>query len=467
VTKRRIIIIVNIVVLIAVAGLAFLIWPRVRKDSRAQEVPPTTTPFVISRDVAQGELVPVRFANLSFVSAGIVEEILVAAGDQVEVGSPLVKLNAGSQVSILDQAQARLAAAEIELQAAETDLAAARLDVTTAEVGVLAAEARLSAVSAGPSAEAVAAAQQKVEAARSGVAQANAGRNASLAVPESSIRSAEADVSAARAEVEELQHTYDQIINLCFDRPDGGTICPLYGTVEETTRAQLEAAHLRLESAQAALDTLNNGATSGQRQAAAGSVAIALAGQAMAEAQLDLLLAGPSAGEVRRVELQVAQARARVRQAQAAVARSQAAVSQAEVGVEIAQGDRDAAQTALERMTLHALFSGTVSSVKVKLGQLVSPGAPILALADLQDWLVETTDLSEFDIARVEIGAPVEVTVDALGGEKLKGEIIDIDRRFESKGGAVIYQATVGLQERRDLPLRWGMSVEVDYGSRP
>jgi multidrug resistance efflux pump len=234
-------------------------------------------------------------------------------------------------------------------------------------------------------------------------------------------------------------------------------------TVEENTRAQLEAARVSLDSAQAALDALNAGASAGQRQAAAGTVTIALANQEMAESQLNLLLAGPSDEEVRQAEVQVAQARAGVERAQAAVERARAAVSQAEIRVAIAQGDVEAAQTALERMTLRALFPGTVSNVDVKVGQQVTAGAPTLVLADLEDWLVETTDLSELNIARVEIGGPAEVTLDAISGETLAGKIVDIARVFESEGGEVIYQVTVDLEERSDLPLRWGMSAEVDY----
>ncbi len=465
-TRRRIIIIVNIVAVIIVGVLLFLIWPRFQEGTQEQMPTPTTTPaIVINRDVARAQLVPAQFANLSFTSQGIVEEILVEEGDDVAAGDPLVKLDAASQESALNQALVRLAAAETNLQAAEAGLAGALADVNTAELEVLAAEAELSLVKAGPSPQEIAAAEQNVAAARADVVQASASRDAALEIPDSQIRAAEADVAAARADVETLQKTYDQIIDTCFEGPDGGRVCPLYGPVEENTRAQLEAAQLKLNSAQSALDALNAGATSAQRQAASGAVAIALANQEIAEAQLNLLLAGPSDEEIRQAEVRVEQAQARVGLAQAAVERARAAVSQAEVRVEIARRDVDVAQTALDGMTLQALFPGTISQVEVKIGQQVNPGAPILTLANFEDWLVKTTDLSEQDIARIEIGAPVKVTVDAISGETLDGEIVDISRGFQSEGGEVLYQVTVDLQERTDLPLRWGMSAEVDYDS--
>jgi HlyD family secretion protein len=463
-TRRRIIILVNVVAVAIVAALVFLIWPRSQENEESQAAAPTA-PAVVpsSRDFARGELVPAQFANLSFPEGGIVEEILVDVGDSVEVAEPLLKLESANQESALAQAQARLATAETDLLAAEAGLEAVLADVTTAEFDVAAAEANLALVEAGASAQEIAAAEQNVEAARAAVTKASAGRDASLEIPASQVRAAEARVSAARAEVEALQQSYDQIINTCFEGPDG-TVCPLYGTVEENTRAQLEAAQLNLNSAQAALDALNAGATAGQRQAAAGAVAIALANQEMAEAQLDLLLAGASDEEVRRAEVQVAQAEARVEQAKATIKQAEAGISQAQVGVEIAQAAVDVAQTALERTVLRAVIPGTVSRIDVKVGQLVAPGAPLLALADLEDWLVETTDLSELKIAGVKIGAPVEVTLDAIGGEVLDGTIIDIGRVAQREGGEVIYTVTIDLAERRDLPLRWGMSAEVDFG---
>ncbi len=87
----------------------------------------------------------------------------------------------------------------------------------------------------------------------------------------------------------------------------------------------------------------------------------------------------------------------------------------------------------------------------------------MLALGDLDDWLVETTDMSELKIADVEIGSPVEVTLDAIGGEVLDGMVVDIGRVFQREGGEVIYVVTVDLAERPDLPLRWGMTAEVDF----
>ena len=101
------------------------------------------------------------------------------------------------------------------------------------------------------------------------------------------------------AEVNRLDEAYDTIITTCFDLPTGGEICPLLGPTEEATRAELAVARLKLDSAQAALDSLNAGATNAQRLAAAGGVTVAQANRDLAVGELELLLAGPTAEQIR------------------------------------------------------------------------------------------------------------------------------------------------------------------------
>jgi multidrug resistance efflux pump len=415
---------------------------------------------------AEGQLVPLRSANLSFQLGGTVDEILVSEGDRVAEGDPLIRLDADNVEVAQDQALAGLAAAEAQLDSTMAQLATAQAGVSTAELGVLAAEANLALVKAGALPEEIASAEQRIRAAEAGITQAAASRDAALDIPDSQIQGAQANVAAAQAEVDALQDGYNAIIDACFELPTGDEVCPLYGTVEENTRAELETARLRLNSAQAALDALNAGATTGQRQAASGGVSVAMANRDLAEAELALLLAGPTEEQIRQAEVQVDQAGALVEQAQTAVEQSRAAVEQAEAGVLSAQASVDGAEAALERMTLRAVFPGTIGDVGVDLGQLVTPGLPVVVLADLGGWQVETNDLSQDLVTGVRVGDPVEVTLEAIPGEVLSGTVSDIARVSQLRRGDVIYVVTIELEERPDLPLRWGMTAiaDIDVG---
>jgi hypothetical protein len=91
---------------------------------------------------------------------------------------------------------------------------------------------------------------------------------------------------------------------------------------------------------------------------------------------------------------------------------------------------------------------------------------PALTLADMTGWLVETTDLSELDVASVTIGDRVEVEVDALPDQVLTGTFTDIAGVSSLVRGDVTYVVTVRLDDAdlktgSELPLRWGMTAYV------
>jgi HlyD family secretion protein len=462
-SARRIIIAVVIIVILAVVAL--FVFQTINQDQETgdstvdEDIPPVIGGSGLV--TAEGEVVPLRNADLSFPVDGAVAEILVEEGDIVESGAPLIRLDTDELEIALSQAQAGLAAAEAQLEAAQAQLRSAGAGADTAELGVLAAEAQLALLTSDPLPEEIAAAEQNIAAAEAGVSQASGNQSAALQINDSQIRSGEAGVSAAMADVNRLEEAYDTILTTCFELPTGDEICPLYGTTEEAVRAELEVARLKLDSAQAALDSLNAGATNAQRLAAAGGVTVAQANRDLAAGELELLLAGPTAEQVRQAEVEVEQAKAATEQAQVGVEVAEADVAQAEAGVLNAQGNVDAAQAALDRLTLEAVFPGTVGSVDVELGQSVLSGSPVLTLADLSSWQVETTDLSELDVASVIVGDSVDVELDAIPGEILNGTIEDIARVSQFIGGDVTYVVVVRLDDYPDLPLRWGMTANV------
>jgi len=133
----------------------------------------------------------------------------------------------------------------------------------------------------------------------------------------------------------------------------------------------------------------------------------------------------------------------------------------AEARVANTQAQLAAAQAALNRLTLVAPFDGTVARLSIHPGEWVIPGQAVLALADLSNLQVETTDLSERDIPQVQIGQPVTVFIKALGLQ-VPGHVSAIAPLAETLGGDVVFMTTIQLDE---LPagLRAGMSVEVEF----
>jgi HlyD family secretion protein len=174
-------------------------------------------------------------------------------------------------------------------------------------------------------------------------------------------------------------------------------------------------------------------------------------------------------------DIDIAQAEAELQSAQAELASAQQAYDQLQGGpdpqalalatarVQNAQAQIKASQSALEDLTLKAPFNGTISKVNFTSGEWVTPGQPILVLADLDHLRVETTDLSERDVPQVKIGQPASVTIKALN-QQVAGHVSEISPLADTLGGDVVYQTIINL-DTIPAGLRSGMSVDVRFST--
>ena len=139
-----------ITALVLLAGLALLAGCALPgAGNQAAEAQPTATPQPVraaSQVVADAAVVPVLESSLSMPAGGIVQEVLVAEGDTVEAGQPLLRLRSLSQQAAVAQAEAGVARAqarvdelkagprpeEITVAQAAVDVAAAGLDKLSA-----------------------------------------------------------------------------------------------------------------------------------------------------------------------------------------------------------------------------------------------------------------------------------------------------------------------------------------------
>ncbi len=117
------------------------------------------------------------------------------------------------------------------------------------------------------------------------------------------------------------------------------------------------------------------------------------------------------------------------------------------------------ARLAIADTRLVAPFVGTITSLDVQVGEFVSPGQTVIVLSELAALQAEI-NLDETDVARIAIGAPVAITVDAFPGAELSGKVTDIAPSATIQSGVVLYPVTVRL-DPTDLPLRPGMTANV------
>ena len=135
-------------------------------------------------------------------------------------------------------------------------------------------------------------------------------------------------------------------------------------------------------------------------------------------------------------------------------------IESAEADVARMQALLDSEKAILEsQFVLVAPFNGTIVSVDIAPSETVVPGQVVILLGDLSAYQIETTDLSERDVTRVQVGQSTNVFIEALE-EEFTGSVIDVDRISTTLGGDVVFKVTIELDDQPE-GLLWGMSADV------
>jgi HlyD family secretion protein len=213
----------------------------------------------------------------------------------------------------------------------------------------------------------------------------------------------------------------------------------------------IQAAEQQVAGAQTVLDKLRAGADADELAAARAQVA-------SSQASLDKLAGDQRAGALEAAQAAVDQAKAERERLRLGASQSELAVAAAEV--QNANAGLKLAEVALAEAELRAPFAGVIAALDLKVGEYVAPGTPVVDLADLSKWQIETTDLTELNIVRVREGSPAAVTFDAIPGLELLGKVSRVRALGENKQGDINYVVTI-TPARYDDRLRWNMTASV------
>jgi multidrug efflux pump subunit AcrA (membrane-fusion protein) len=363
-------------------------------------VPVTPTPAAATKATAQAEVVSAQ----GFVRPQHSSELAFRSGGRVAE----ILVQEGDQVK---QGQALIRLQDDQLKAGSAQAQAA-LDL---------AQANLAQVKQGARAEEISAAEAAVRSAEAQVSAASAERDRLTGgATEAAIAAAQAQLAAALVEQKLMQDAQDKL-------PDA-----VQGTPAEQLRLKVNAANEAVSAARSALNEATKGSGK-QVQAAQANVAAAQAQRDIAQARLDQLKAGATPAQI---------------------AAAQASVTQAAAGVQ-------AAQAALNEAALIAPFDGAIAQIDTEAGQVVGPGVPIVSVADLGAWKIETDDLSEVDVVNVQPDQSVSIAIDALPGVKLNGKVLAITPKSQTKRGDVTYTVKIAIEDP-DPRLKWGMTGQVE-----
>ncbi len=202
-----------------------------------------------------------------------------------------------------------------------------------------------------------------------------------------------------------------------------------------------------------------------ERAAALSQLAAARQARDRAEANLNYLLEIPDAIEVSEAEGQLEVARAELSAATTDWEKLKEGpdpdqLALIEANLNNARAQVQAVETNLKNLEPSAPFTGTVSKLYVRENEWVMPGQAVMLFGNLDDLQVETTDLSEIDVAQLEPGLPVKVSFDALSNVLVDGKIERISPKAE-QGSGVNYTVMIKMDQVPEK-LLWGMTAFID-----
>lgn len=203
------------------------------------------------------------------------------------------------------------------------------------------------------------------------------------------------------------------------------------------------------------------------RDQAAAAVKVAEANLAQGEAELaDAAVALKRARELAAKEFVSGAA---VDTAEARYNKSQAAIRTLQAQIAVAQANQRAAQVGLDQTLIRAPFTGIVLTKNANVGDILTPfssasgttGA-VVTMADMSTLEVEA-DVSEGSIAKISVGQPAEIQLDAFPDLRLAGSVSRIVPTVDRSKATLLVKVKFDETDPRVLP---DMSAKIAFLSR-
>src|SRR5579872_6816689 len=224
---------------------------------------------------------------------------------------------------------------------------------------------------------------------------------AGIAQTSSGVQTAASNVTAARDKVRQAQSQYDAAraaaVKAGQDLQRARTL-QSQGAVSQSDLDQAQAAYT---------------AAIAQRDAAAQAIEVAQSGVNQAQAGLGQAQAQQQASQAQYEQAQTGTQTTQIRAAQASVSSAQ---------VKAAAAALANAKLQLSYTVITAPIDGVISKKSVNIGDTVSVGQPLMAVADQQHLWV-TANLKETQIDKVRVGQPVAIHVDAYPKMRVTGKL--------------------------------------------
>jgi len=431
--KQRILVGLAIVIALPLVGSVFIKRTKANRAA-AEEAAQHETPIAVEALVASRGRVEQIFTLTGTIEAdaqsrvvpkipGKISRVAVREGQQVRKGQVLVELERGDLETQLRQARAGVAAAEARLKQARAGTGLQRTQtstgIETAEAALASARTRLAQAETAAGltrAETSTSIERAREAHRAAQARLDmvieGARTQQVSQADEGVRQAKAALDNATANLKRAEQLLSQ----------GAMAEQQY----EAAKLQYDVAQAQYNTAAQQRDLVREGARSQEVEMARADVEQARAALSMAEAAQDQ-------NRIRQQDVQAA--REQVRTAQAALDMAKASVtrdymSEEDVQAATAALNQAAAnvayvQTQIGYTYVRAPMDGVVTQCDVDPGEGATPGVPLLTITNNSSVYIRA-QLPETEMGNAEVGQQATVTVDALSGRELFGDVIEI-----------------------------------------
>src|SRR6266542_2744330 len=430
---------------------------------------------VVAAVAGSGSIAAAQTLDLAFQTSGSVTQVLVKEGDLVKADQPLAQLDPRDLALQIASAQAALASANTKLiqtkdgNVQPADITAQKAAVASAQAQLRSAQAQLAALK-NPSADKISSAEATVRQAQLDLQSQTDNSSASKTKAQQDLQKATDALTQAQSQyataLKNWQYVQDENADPTKPTTTSSDGKKVKNKLSDTQRQQYADTYIQ---AQAALHSAETAVQQAQvtydnaRQAEPNNIQQAEAKLADAQAQL-AALQNPSKTYIAQKQASVDQAQASLTQAQANLAKLTAPGTATDVDIQqasITQAEQSLkqAQLKLDQATLKAPFDGVVTAVNIVPGSTTSSATAAISMLDRSTLHVDLK-LSENDVAKVQLGQPVALTIDALKDWKAAGTVSYIAPSAATSNGVVTYAVRVSFPDRDDR-VKIGMTANL------
>lgn len=425
---------IGVILLVVIVGLVFVLTRK--NNSGAIQTGFATKQNLEETVLSTGQIVSGTDLSLSFQGGGVVRRVLVKEGDKVSQGQTLAYLDQSSAMATLTTAQGALAQAQANyekvmagataqtIKTSQDTVNSAQQDLTNEYNGGINTlnSAYTYMYNAGATAQTIqnsyfsASDQEGIRVQNSKSDMDASMQTAKGFVDAASQSMAQADIDTAISKMILALNSAYSDINIIRAQCDQGIYYTKVAAADKTS----------LDTQKTNLNTALTSVTSLQQDVA--SLHLALQ---KAEDQLNVTKAPPT----------------------------QADIDLAKAQILSAQGQVASAQATVNNSVVIAPESGVITQVDIKVGEQATPMKEVFVLQDVGNLHAEA-DVSEANIATLQIGQPIDYTFDALGPDQhFAGKVLTINPASTIISGVVNYLVKGSLE---NIPnLKPGMTANM------